>query len=493
MAQCSRQITAFNVIGKLFMAFCVAALAACGGGSETSTTAELELGGSQSAAVQVMAAAAALPAAQALAAKVPVAQPGLEAQASVAATTVTAGVQTVRAIGALSDGGYTVAWRSQVDSGTTTTATLHTHRYDALGVQSGTPAAVALDWPGVTGADIGSEAVAILADGSMVVAYAARRVVASSATSLLESSGIYARRFNSAGAPMGGETEVFSFVRQLVGARQIDFVAQPAIVTWQDGSYLVGWNLQHDLGALGTFTDFSTQRFDPQGAPAGNAGFFSGNGDPCASFKLTAIADGGYLIATTHCYLGSTYVTYSTVDSPARSGQIGTLFDAGGLPAAETTLVPLSSGGYALWSRNLGGAYLQMLDGSGKALGAPAAVAALPAMATALRGGGFVGFWQTPAPALLAQRFDATGAALGEGLPIETGAALPLVSALNDGGFALAWTATNSAGEQNIMIQWVDVTDSGALAQSLKRNCKTEAASMAGRERTAFMTRCLSR
>lgn len=483
--QCSRRVTAFNVIGKLLVALCVAALAACGGGGEA--TAELEVGASQSAPVQSLAAA------QPLAAKMPAAQPGLEAQASVTAATATTGLQTIRAIGALANGGYTIAWRSQVDAGTSTTATLYTHRYDALGVQTGTPAAVALDWPGVASSDIGQEAVAILADGSMVVAYAARRIVASSATSLLESSGIYARRFDPAGAPMGGEAEIFSFVRQLVGARQIDFVAQPVVLSWQDGSYLVGWNLQHDLGALGTFSDFATQRFDPQGTPVGNAVPFSGNGDPCASFKLTSIADGGYLVATTHCFMGTSYVTYSAVGSPARSGQIGTLFDAGGLPAAETTLVPLSSGGYALWSKNQGGAYLQMLDGSGKAVAAPIAVASLPALATALRGGGFVGFWQTPAPSLLAQRFDGTGATVGEGLPIATGAALPLVTALNDGGFALAWTATNSAGEQNVMIQWVDVTDSGTLAQSLKRACKTEAASLPGRERSAFMARCLSR
>lgn len=485
--QCSRRVTAVNVIGRLFVAICVAALAACGGGGDTTSPAELELGAvAQSAPVQSQASA------QSLAAKVPAAQPGLEAQASVTATTATSGLQTIRAIGALADGGYTVAWRSQPEAGTSTGATLHTRRYDALGVQAGSPVAVALDWPGAS-ADLGQEAVAILADGSMVVAYAAKRVVASSATSLLESSGIYARRFDSAGAPMGGEAEIFSFVRQLVGARQIDFVAHPAILSWQDGSYLVGWNLQHDLGALGTFPDFATQRFDPQGAPVGNAVPFSGNGDPCASFRLTSIADGGYLVATSHCFMGTSYVTYSAVDSPARSGQIGTLFDAAGLPAAQTTLVPLNSGGYALWSTKQGGAYLQMLDGSGKASGAPAAVAAVPAMTTALRGGGFVGFWQTPAPALLAQRFDGAGAAVGEGLPIETGAALPLVTALNDGGFALAWTATNPAGEQNVLIQSIDVTDGGALAQSLKRTCKTEAAGMAGRERSAFMARCLTR
>ncbi len=57
------------------------------------------------------------------------------------------------------------------------------------------------------------------------------------------------------------------------------------------------------------------------------------------------------------------------------------------------------------------------------------------------------------APTLVAQRFDAAGTAVGGEQRIETNGGEALVTALPDGGWALAWTATGADGSLDVFTQ----------------------------------------
>jgi hypothetical protein len=167
------------------------------------------------------------------------------------------------------------------------------------------------------------------------------------------------------------------------------------------------------------------------------------------SFKLTAIPDGRYVIATYHRFMGQTYVTFGIGDGGAR---IGLLFDADfGLPASGTALLPLSDGRFALWSRNRNGVYVQMLDQSGSAAGSPTALAALPESASALSNGGYATFSRTAAAGTLAgQRFDSTGAALGDAFEFQAGSEPAVTASLIGGGLAMGWNAAGPAGDLDV-------------------------------------------
>ena len=483
MGESSRRITAWNVIGVFLVAMAVAVLTACGGGGGSgdalATTEALVTTGLESP--------------QSLQARAPrVRAASLAGQATLVNAT-TAGQQTVQAVGSLADGGYAVAWLSQSDPAAAAMPTLYLQRYDALGMKLGAETPIRFDFASANVTAGSTPAVAVLADGSVLVAYASNRFVSSSATAYFESSGIYSQRFDSSGAPASGETTVFTLVRQLVNAQQLDSVASPVVLSWADGSYLVGWSLQHDLGHLGTFSDFQSQRFDPQGAPAGSVVSFSGGGDPCASFSLTAIRDGGYVVERTYCSMGSTNVIFTVVDGTTHSGQIGTLAGANDLPAT-TRVVALTGAGYALWSRDSSGLYVQMLDSAGNPVGARSPVASLPSSLIALTDGGYVALWTASGSAALAQEFDNTGAAVGEPIEIAAGGVVPLAISLIDGDLALAWTALSASGDEDVMTQLVGPSQSNALAQqATRRACLFEARGMTGQPRRVFMAACLIR
>lgn len=135
---------------KLIFVLCIAlGLVACGGG-----------GGASSDATRASA--------EALKAKVMVPDPTLAAQAVSLVNTTTAGDQAFRSIGALNDGGYTVAWISD-------NTTLFIQRYDSAGNKVGGETAVPLSVAGTPGACLPSacdpavaireSSVAVLSDG----------------------------------------------------------------------------------------------------------------------------------------------------------------------------------------------------------------------------------------------------------------------------------------------------------------------------------------
>jgi hypothetical protein len=414
--------TARAVFLKISLAMAVAALAACGGGSGDSSS---STNVSQSSADALKAKRSA--------------NPGLIVGEASQVNTTTSGDQTVRAVGALSDGGHTVAWFSR--TGATTAVQLYLQRYDNLGRKSGAEILVPVALDSQT-----NPAIAVMRDGGVLVSYASSKPV-SGAEPWIVNSAIYTRRFDAAGAATGGETQVVSIVQNTLGAGALYSVADPAIATWDDGKYLIAWASIED-SYLGKVPTFQAQRYDSTGSALG-APVSAGRGEVNTSFKLTAIPDGRYALATYHRFQGQTYVTFGIGDGGAR---IGLLYDAdSGLPASDTTLLPLSDGHFALWSRNRSGAYVQLLEQSGSATASPTALAALPESASALGNGGYATFSRTAsANTLVGQRFDRTGAALGDAFEFQAGGEPPITASLIGGGLAMGWTATGSAGDLDV-------------------------------------------
>jgi hypothetical protein len=426
MANSSTRLTSAYVITRLTLAMAVAALSACGGGSggeavssssSSSSTANTE---------------------EALSQK-PVKTPGLIAQDASVVNTTTAGDQKVRAVGALAAGGYAVAWLSEDNSATG--ASLYLQRYDATGAKVGAQTLIPFN------AEPSGVALAVRGDGGVAVAYRSTRSP-SPAEPWIVSSGIYVQRFDANGTALGGETEVVSVVQNQSGARTLYYVADPAILSWEDGNFLVGWAyIREDY--TGKVPEFQTQRYDSQGQAVGSRASV-GSGDVNTSFELAAAPGGGYLVSTFRRVAGDLYMRFTQVDL---GHAVAVPYAQNGLPAGSI-LLPLKLGGYVLLSGPAGSAQSQMFDSSGNAVGKPAGLSSVPSSASALGDGGYVVFWGgAGAERLVAQRYDAAGAAVGEPLDIDTDGAVPEFASLGDGGLALAWSAPGSAGDLDVMTQ----------------------------------------
>lgn len=366
--------------------------------------------------------------------------------------TSTPGQQTALAAGALADGGYVVAWLSQPGAEFGPQTRLLMQRYDDKGGKRGreTPIPVSSESP---------PAVGILADGSVVVA-------SSSATS------VSMQRFNSSGAPVGPLTEVF-FTGKSGAPGVLRRLDDLCVLTWEDGSWLVGWATRSGADANRLLPVFQTRRYAADGTPAGAPitvpDVTPAGVDASTTYRLTAAQDGGYLVSTSFQSRGR-LLRFTRFDSSQRA--VGTFPPPAGEVGypEDAVLLALDDGRHVLWSFLANGAfvYSQTLDGKGNASSpqVPASTLAfgarafLPFAARVLGDGSYAAVWVTTnAPReLLVQQFDKAGAALGSALAIPFGGALPphllglrpLMASLEGGGFALAWTATTAQGDVNV-------------------------------------------
>ena len=456
-----------GLINKLVMVVAIATLTACGGGS------------SSDPAPSAQASAEALRANR-------ITGPGLIADQPAVVNTTVAGTQTLSAMGARSDGGYAVAWVSQGDA--SAAPALYLQHYDAAGAMVGPETLVQIDI-----ASLHQPAIAVMSDGGVLVAYSLSSPVSTTEPWIVRST-LYTRRFDASGAAAGGETEVHSFVQNLLFAQIIYSFTDLAIVTWPDGRYLVGWAYV-ESSYLGSIPTFSFRLFDALGAPLGDA-FGAIRGEVGTSFKLTAIPDGGFVIATFHRLMGQQYVIFGVHSSTGESASIGTYLDPVlGLPASQTVLLPLVDGRLALWSSNQGGPYLQMFDRAGTAVGSPTPGSSLPSFASALSDGGYATFTRAGSIEPFAvQRFSSAGSPLGDSFQVQVEPAaigtLPMMTSPLDGGLVLGWTGTSTAGGLDVYAQHFEEAQT---KQARMRDCRTQAQGLQGAERRQFMRQCMNR
>jgi hypothetical protein len=384
----------------------------------------------------------------------------LTVQAASQVNTTTAGQQVFRSIGALADGGYTVAWISD-------DATLFTQRFDASGLaqggETGVPLAVEGD-PALVAAAIAGSSTAVLSDGSVVVAYTINRVVPDTpvASPTLTKEGVFFQRFDANGVQLQGETEVRSTT--LVASNRTPTFRDPKVVALSDGGFVVGG----DLSALAEFGGILTsgnelfhQRYDSGSQPVGGIvpeGTFAESAGP--GFNLVADANGGYTLSVQHDDLaappggtvGQVVSTFhydasdnATEIAPPRPGAV--------------LLLPLRGDRFLLFTSDSSGSFGQFLDSAGNPVGQPASIASMPVAATELADGSFVVFSQADGGGFTAQRFDPTGTALGSAVPVDATVSMQGVASLTDGSFALAWSATPAGGDADVFTQRVLVQD----------------------------------
>jgi len=455
---------------KLIFAACMAlGLVGCGGGGGSSVDAT----------------------ADALKAKVAVPDPTLAAQAISVVNTTTAGDQVFRSIGALNDGGYTVAWISD-------NTTLFIQRYDSAGNKVGGETAIPISVVAVPTASpcncdaataIRQSSIAVLGDGSVVVAYEIDRLVGEVGAFLQFNQGVYIQRFDANGVQLLAETEVFS--RLALSTSRPSFLSDPTVRALADGGFVVAWNTQvPQLTNLSTSQVFE-RRYDSQAQPSGAAvtvGSFLLQDQSGAGFTLVPDARGGYTLTVSHLDL-----TFSPIVSVIHYDVTDAATQIIAPRAGAVLVLPLEGDRFVLFSSGSTGIFRQFLDSAGNPVGDPSPISSMPFAAKELMDGSYVVFWNT-AGTITAQRFDSAGAPMGNLLTLQTSASVPGIAPLIDGGFAAAWSAPSTAGDLDVFTQrFIEVLTLDQAALRAKRKaCLAGAKGMGGQERKAFMDACLS-
>lgn len=252
-----------------------------------------------------------------------------------------------------------------------------------------------------------------------------------------------------------------------------------------DGGYVLAWSFTQDV--MSATADIDLQRFDASGAAVGpvvRVNTTDAGTQWQAQPVVAALPDGGYAVA------------WAKVDYPDGYGIFTRQFDSGGLPVTAETRVnttpgpfpgeqaisAMNDGGYVVtwtmgdpqtWPNEPGyDIYAQRFDGGGAPVGGQARVNAITAGhqlrsdVTALADGGYLVTWMNyiySDQGIMAQRFDATGAPVGGELSLNpssphSDATGPVVTALPDGGYVIAWTSADGSGS-GITAQRFDATD----------------------------------
>jgi hypothetical protein len=439
---------------KLLFAFCTAlGLAACGGGSGPSvSSASLAPDSSVS---------------QALTGKpAPSPDPTLAGQPVTRVNTSTDGQQTLRAIGALTDGGYSVGWVSVVStppdaSGTFTTSDRpFVQRYDSSGAAVGGNGII----------DGNDRAMGILTDGRVVTVCCENQL------------GPQVTMFITWLAPDGS----FLDLRNVIARSQVTnistnpFFASMKVTALADGGFVVSW-LDVQPIEVGLFQTLYTQRYDALnrevGGPLAVAGTTSGAVTP---YGISADAQGGYTVDLTNGF--SNNFIHFDANQTRLDISTPTL-------ARPAFLLPLEGDRYVLFSQASPGATLQFLDGAGNPVGAATPIPGVPMEARELADGSFVVFWNL-AGNLTAQRFDSTGEPMGNQLAISSHVGPFGVAALANGGFAAAWSGPGAGLDLDVFTtRFIQVL---TPAQVKRKACIDSAKGITGQARKAFVDACVA-
>lgn len=398
------------------------------------------------------------------------ANPTLMAQAVTLVNTTTAGDQNLRAMGALADGGYTVAWLSDT--------TLFMQRYDDAGNRRGGETAIGLVIdPRDAAAQIpATSSIGVLRDGSVVVAYSASR--SSTGSPLVTETGVYMQRFDAAGAQVLAETRIVSMPEG--DPRRPTRFGGTRVLPAPDGGYVVAWNSLSSSATLGLRLALFSQRFDASNQPVGGIINLGSTLNP-TRMQILADAMGGYTV-----YLSGLREDFSP------TGLNVTHYDASQTPTPILTgaagialLLPLDDGQYVLFTSQAEGVvYRQFLNSAGAAVGDRTAAPFMPISAQTLADGTYVLFQPTFAGGAMAQRFEASGEPIGDPLTLQVRDTL--VVPLAEGGFAAGWSAADTGGGRDVYTQrFIEVADNPRKA------CLASAKGLRGQLRKAFMTACL--
>jgi hypothetical protein len=377
--------------------------------------------------------------------------------------TVIQGGQTNPTITATADGGFVIAWEDGSELGGDTSSTgIKAQAFDAGGAKVGGEFLV----NSTTENNQSVPAIAGLAGGGIVVAW-------QDPSGYEQATEVKAQVFAPEQPPfvaVGGETVANT---ETAGVQNV-----PSITGLAGGGYVVTW--QSSSGD-GSGTAVKAQVFDASGAKAGAEFVVEKNtlGDQSAPL-ITALADGNFVIALTDDHGfgaapggGDAFQIFNAAG--ARIGDEILINPGGEGPQRITSISALHSGGFlvtgTVWNEagqpdDVIGSKGQLFDSVGNPLGAPFQINSdvsgkqNESQGAGLAGGGFVVVWHSSVhdgdDHVRGQLFDAGGVPIGGEFGIETTpgemAENPSVAALADGGFVVAWSATNFDVNNDISI-----------------------------------------
>ncbi len=412
--------------------------------------------------------------------------------------THTADVQNVSAVGALADGGFVVAWRSNLQDGDS--YGVYGQRYDASGATVGgefrintttvgdqrDPAVVGLAGGGfaviwassqdgsiqgitgqrfdVTGVAVGGEfeintysndiqsypAAAALADGGFVAIWQSLGQDGSSY-------GIYGQRYDGIGATVGGEFQVNTYT---TGAQSV-----PTITAMADGGFLVSWSSDLQDGGVSGSGAYA-QRYDAAGNRVGKEFRLNDYTAGDQSFSVVAGRPDGGFVAAWHSFGqdGSDYGIYTKVFGDTEF-QVNSY--TSGIQR-EPSIATLSDGSIVvIWRSDVqdgssSSVFGQRFDANGAKLGQEFQINSYATsdqsrpFVAALADGGFVSAWRSygqdgSALGVFGQRFDAAGNKTGNEFQINTyttgDQTEPWIASLSNGGFVVAWSSRGQDGD----------------------------------------------
>jgi Ca2+-binding RTX toxin-like protein len=355
--------------------------------------------------------------------------------------TITASIQDEPAIAALPSGGFVAAWMT----GQSVKVQLFDRHGEKLGSEF-TAGAMTMGDPAVVG----------LAAGGFVVSWVD-----------FESGDIdiWARMFDAAGTPVGGQFRV--------STDSIANASQPSLAALSSGGFVASWTDQDvPFSSLG----IKAQIFDALGAKVG--GDLSVNTTTGQDQYYSAVAGlpgGGFVIAWTDQSIGNPDDTTPTAVRAqlfdAAGAKVGGEFLVNSAPGEQyfETVTVLASGNFVIaWSERTSDVDVkaQIFSPTGTRIGAEflinTTVAANQEMVSlaALPDGGFLASWRDATGTgnfvddgeIRAQLFDAVGARVGGEFMVNVGTAggqsAPQVAAFGSGDFAIAWVDFASGGSE---------------------------------------------
>ncbi|WP_049973979.1 hypothetical protein, partial [Azospirillum sp. B4] len=300
-----------------------------------------------------------------------------------------------------------------------------------------------------TASDQTAPSVAILADGSYVVAW-------QSAGEDGAGWGVYAQRFTAGGGKIGGEFRVNTTTTGDQNA--------PTTVALADGGFEILW--QQNAGAV------YGQRYDATGNAVGGQISVASGSRPVA----TLLANGNLLVAWVFYDVNTgNFIKGQIFDGngTAITGQLmlSTYLGTGSYAqAAYPAVTALADGGFvASWDFSIArygeDVFLQRFDATGKAvggytdiLGGPIAGEQIYTSMAGLKDGGYVVVFASTGTGdtstthnILLRRYAADGSAVGAAIQVNTYTAddqtLPKVVALPDGGYLVTWASNGEDGD----------------------------------------------
>jgi hypothetical protein len=347
--------------------------------------------------------------------------------------TSTAGQQTLRTVGALADGGYTVGWLSVFSTPPDANGTFTTfdrpfiQRYDNSGVPSGPNIVL----PG------NDRAMAVLRDGRVVTVCCERQLgpLVEIIVTWLDPSGAFLDL-----RPVQKRSQVSNISTD-------PFFTDLKILALADGGFLVSW-LDVQPTTLGNSQTLYTQRYDSVGREIGGPLVVAGPIlTSSLSYTLSADAQGGYTVLIPDAPALPTRVIHFDAN------QTRVVISAGRPGAA--LLLPLAGDRYVFFAQDALGSLRQFLDSAGNPVGNATRIASMPVDARELADGSFVVFSTSSSATFAAERFDSTGAPVGNVLTLQTGGPVPGIAALANGGFAIAWSGPTTPGDLDVFTQRV--------------------------------------